>query len=277
MKLKFEDYERMVESVRKLTDFKPLVGIVLGTGLGNFIDNVDVKATIKYSEIPNLPKGTNLAHKGQFVFGYFNDIPCVFMQGRLHYYEGYTTEEVTRPIRLMGFLGIKHLILTNACGGINFNFHVGDFMLLEDHIDCFIPSPLRGENDDRLGPRFLDVTEPYDLKLVNEIYSKAKELNLPIQKGVYLQYPGPQFETRTLIKAFRTLGADTVGMSTVVEAIAAHHQNLKTIGISFISNLACGMSKEKISDEEVQVEAKKGEKNFTTLLGEAIKIVANDK
>ena len=196
------------------------------------------------------------------------------MQGRVHYYEGFDVEEVIRPIRLMGALGIKKLILTNAAGGINFDYKPGDFMLIEDHIDCFIPSPLRGENDNAIGTRFPDMSDPYNSVLVDKIFLKAKELNLPIHKGVFIQYPGPQFETKALIKAFRNMGADACGMSTAIEAVASNHMNIKTIAISFISNMACGIENKKITDEEVVIEAKKSEINFTKLLGEAIEIVS---
>lgn len=272
MNLNYDNYMQMVAEVRKKTDFKPLIAVTLGTGLGNFADNIDVKAIVNYDEITNLPLSTNPAHKGRFVFGYLDNIPLVLMQGRLHYYEGFTSEEATRPIRLMGFLGAKTLILSNAAGGINTSFKPGDFMLIEDHIDAFIPSPLRGNNDERIGPRFIDMSEPYNKDLINKIYVKAKELALPIQKGIYVQYPGPQFETKSLIKMFRGLGADACGMSTAIEAVASNHQGIKTIAISFISNMACGILNQKLSDEEVQVEAKKSENNLTLLLKETIKI-----
>ena len=274
MILKYNDYLKMVEKVREVTDFKPLIGVVLGTGLGSFIDKVDVKTSIYYKDIPNLPISTNPAHQGRYVFGYYKGIPCVFMQGRVHYYEGFDAEEVIRPIRLMGALGIKKLILTNAAGGINFDYKPGDFMLIEDHIDCFIPSPLRGENDNAIGTRFPDMSDPYNSVLVDKVFLKAKELKLPIHKGVFIQYPGPQFETKALIKAFRNMGADACGMSTAIEAVASNHMNIKTIAISFISNMACGIENKKITDEEVVIEAKKSEINFTKLLGEAIEIVS---
>lgn len=274
MILKHNDYLKMLEKVREIINFKPLIGVVLGTGLGNFIDKADVKASIYYKDIPNLPISTNPAHQGRYVFGYYHNIPCVFMQGRVHYYEGFESEEVVRPIRLMGMLGIKKLILTNAAGGINLEYKPGDFMLIEDHIDCFIPSPLRGENDNAIGTRFPDMSDPYNSVLVDKVFKKAKELNLPIQKGVFIQYPGPQFETKALIKAFRNMGADACGMSTAIEAVASNHMNIKTIAISFISNMACGIENKKITDEEVVIEAKKSELNFTKLLGEAIEIVS---
>ena len=241
MRLKYNDYIEMVKKVREITDFKPKIGIVLGTGLGSFVNRVDIKASIYYKDIPGLPVSTNPAHQGRFIFGYFDGIPCVFMQGRVHYYEGFEAEEVIRPIRLMGVLGIEKLILTNAAGGINYNFKPGEFMLIEDHIDCFMPSPLRGENDNQIGTRFPDMSNPYDENLVDKVFIKANEIGLPIHKGV--------------------------------EAVASNHMNIKTIAISFISNMACGIEKKKITDEEVVIEAKKAETNFVTLLGEAIKIL----
>lgn len=273
MKLKYNNYIEMAKKVREITDFKPKIGIVLGTGLGSFVNRVDIKASIYYKDIPGLPVSTNPAHQGRFIFGYFDVIPCVFMQGRVHYYEGFEAEEVIRPIRLMGVLGIEKLILTNAAGGINYNFKPGEFMLIEDHIDCFMPSPLRGENDNQIGTRFPDMSNPYDENLVDKVFIKAKEIGLPIHRGVFVQYPGPQFETKALIKAFRNMGADACGMSTAIEAVASNHMNIKTIAISFISNMACGIEKKKITDEEVVIEAKKAENNFVTLLGEAIKIL----
>ena len=273
MRLKYNDYIEMVKKVREITDFKPKIGIVLGTGLGSFVNRVDIKASIYYKDIPGLPVSTNPAHQGRFIFGYFDGIPCVFMQGRVHYYEGFEAEEVIRPIRLMGVLGIEKLILTNAAGGINYNFKPGEFMLIEDHIDCFMPSPLRGENDNQIGTRFPDMSNPYDENLVDKVFIKANEIGLPIHKGVFIQYPGPQFETKALIKTFRNMGADACGMSTAIEAVASNHMNIKTIAISFISNMACGIEKKKITDEEVVIEAKKAENNFVTLLGESIKIL----
>lgn len=193
------------------------------------------------------------------------------MQGRVHYYEGFESEEVVRPIRLMGALGIKKLILTNAAGGINFDYKPGDFMLIEDHIDCFIPSPLRGENDNAIGTRFPDMSDPYNAVLVDKVFIKAKELNLPIHKGVFIQYPGPQFETKALIKAFRNMGADACGMSTAIEAVASNHMNIKTIAISFISNMACGIENKKITDEEVVIEAKNPKSILQSYLAKQLK------
>lgn len=276
MAINYNDYLKMVEAVRKNTDFKPVMGVVLGTGLGDFVNSVDVKATIYYKDIPNLPVSTNPMHNGRFIFGYFKNIPLILMDGRVHCYEGFTSEEVIRPIRLMKFLGVKKLILTNAVGAINTDFKPGDFMLIDDHIDCFCESPLKGVNDEKIGTRFPDMSNPYSSEVQDKIYKRALELHLPVHKGVYLQYPGPQFETKALIRAFRTLGADTCGMSTAIEAVAANHAGIKTIAISFISNMACGILNKKITDEEVVEEAKKSGDNFKKLLAEAIEIFSGE-
>ena len=271
MALEYKDYLKIVDEVKKkITDFKPIIGVVLGTGLNDFASLIDVKGTIKYENIPNLKKSTNKAHAGEFIFGYLNDIPLVLMNGRIHCYEGYSSEEATRQIRLMALLGIKTLILTNAAGGINEEFNSGDFMMIEDQISTFIESPLRGQNIEEFGTRFPDMSNVYDQVLTNKIYEEAKKENLPIKKGVYLQAPGPNFESKSEIRAFKILSADACGMSTAIEAIVSNHMHVKTIGISFISNLACGLSSNEITDEEVQVEATKSKENLTKLLKLAI-------
>lgn len=276
MELTYQDYLTILKEIRQQTDFEPEIGVVLGTGLGNFANEIQVEKVIPYSQLSKMPKPTNSNHSGEFIFGYLNGIKVVLMKGRIHYYEGYSTQTCVVPIRLLGMLKIKTLILTNAAGGVNFSFNPGDFMMIEDHISAFVPSPLRGTNFEEFGTRFPDMSNIYDAELTQKIYQRGKELNLPMQKGVYLQFPGPQFESKAEIKAFRGLGADAVGMSTVIEAIASNHMNIKTVGISFISNLACGMSKRKITDEEVIEEAKTSEKNLITILKEAIQI-SHDK
>ena len=277
MGLSYQEYREMIDTIRQLTDFQPEIGIVLGTGLGNFAEEITIEKIIPYSMIPHMPKPTNSNHSGEFIFGYLNGIKVVLMKGRIHYYEGYETSDATIPIRVLGLLNISTLILTNAAGGINFSFHPGDFMMITDHISAFVPSPLRGQNFEEFGTRFPDMSNVYDEKLTESIYMRAKELGLPIQKGVYLQFPGPQFETKTEIKAFRTLGADACGMSTAIEAIVSNHMSIRTIGISFISNFACGMTKNIITDAEVIESAKINEKNFRQLLKEAITLAHHDK
>ena len=270
--MEYNVYLKMVNKVREITDFKPEIAIVLGTGLGEFADNIKIVSTINYKEIPNLPTSTNPDHKGRFVFGYFKDIPVVLMQGRLHCYEGFNSEEATRPIRLMHLLGANKIILTNAVGGINTKYHPGDFMIIDDHIDCFMPSPLIGKNIDEFGPRFPDMSNPYSSEINEILYKKVKEENLPVHKGVFIQYSGPQFETKALIRAMRTLGADACGMSTAIEAVVSNHMGMKTMAISFISNMACGILDKKITNEEVIEEANKSKERFTKLLSLAIEI-----
>jgi len=259
-----EDYERMVEAVRRRTDFSPRIGIVLGSGLGGFADELDVKARIPYGDIPGLPRATNASMAGQYVLGTYDSLPLILMQGRLHYYEGYTTEEVVRPIRLMKKLGIDTLILTNAAGGISYG--PGTLMLFKDHLSFLVPSPLIGPNDEELGPRFPDMSDPYDSKDRALILKKAREASLPVEEGVYMNFTGPQYESRAEIRAARTLGADACGMSTVSEAIAANHMGLRTLAVSLITNWCTGLGQGKLSDAEVVEAGKKNARNFTSLL-----------
>lgn len=273
----YEDYQLMLTDLRKITTFKPLIGAVLGSGLGDFANEIKVEAIVPYQELPGLPKSTNKVHKGQYVFGYLDDIPVVLMQGRLHCYEGYSSQEAVAPIRLMGLMGIKKLVLSNAAGAVNTNFHPGDLMLIDDQIACLISSPLRGPNIDEFGTRFPDMSEVYDQKDTDIIYEKAKKLNLPVQRGVYMQFYGPQFESKAEVRLARTLGADACGMSTAIEAIASSHMGIKTVGISLLANMACGITKKKITDAEVIIGANKAKNNVTLLLKEAIKELAYGK
>lgn len=252
--------------VRKKTDFKPVVSLILGSGLGDFAENIDVVKTIDYSEIKGFPVSTVKGHKGRFVFGYIDDVPVVCMQGRVHYYEGYDMEDVVLPVRLMKLMGAKTLVLTNAAGGINPNFKAGDLMLITDHISSFVPSALRGENIDLLGTRFPDMSNVYDLQLQNIITSVAEEKGIDLKKGVYLQASGPNFETPAEIKMFGTLGADAVGMSTACEAMAAVHAGMEVAGISLITNMAAGIQKNALTHEEVTETANKSSEKFTKLL-----------
>jgi purine-nucleoside phosphorylase len=276
MECSYKDYENLLKEVREKTDFKPLIGVVLGSGLGDLANDVKVVTTIPYKDIKGLPVTTNKEHKGQFVFGYLGNIPLVMMQGRLHCYEGYSSQEVVMPIRLMGMMGIKGLILSNACGGVNTSFKPGDLMLIDDQISCLISSPLTGANIDEFGTRFPDMSEIYDAKDTDALFRRAKELNLPVQRGVYMQFYGPQYESKAEVRMARTLGADACGMSTTIEAIASHHMGIKTLGIAFISNMACGITKEKLNDDDVIKEAAKAKKSVTILFKEAIKILGDD-
>lgn len=275
MKLTYEDYLKMMEKIRSLTDFVPKTGVVLGSGLDGILSEVKIIRTIPYTEIDKLPQSTNKAHKGCFVFATYNDIPLVFMQGRLHLYEGYTSEEVTSPIRLMKLMGIENLILTNACGGITYG--PGTMMLMKDHISCMVPSPLIGNNIDEFGPRFPDMSDPYSDKISDEIYSRALEENLPVSRGVYMQFTGPQYESRAEVQLAKRLGADAVGMSTAIEGIVSNHMGIQTLAIATISNWACGIKEGKLCDEEVLEAGKKIGPDFTKLLKIALTVLHHGK
>lgn len=248
----YEKLMRCYASVREKVDFKPRAALVLGSGLGNYGEQIKISQVLDYHEIEGFPVSTVPGHKGRFLFGYVDDVPVVAMQGRVHYYEGYPMTDVVLPIRLMKLLGAGILFLTNAAGGVNPEFSAGDFMLIKDQIASFVPSPLIGANLEELGPRFCDMSEVYDKDLQEIIRKTAKELGIPLQEGVYIQLTGPNFETPAEVKMCRTLGADAVGMSTACEGIAANHMGMKICGISCISNLACGLTDQPLSHQEVQ-------------------------
>lgn len=270
MNAAYEKLMKCYESVKAKVDFKPKVAIVLGSGLGDYADGIRVESTLSYHEIEGFPVSTVPGHKGQFIFGYVGEVPVVCMQGRVHYYEGYPISDVVLPTRLMKLMGAEVLFLTNASGGINPSFHAGDFMLISDHISCFAPNPLIGENMDELGTRFPDMSEVYDRKLQQVIEDAAKDLGIGLQKGVYLQLTGPSFESPAEIKMLRGFGADAVGMSTVVEAIAANHMGMKICGISCVCNLAAGMTANPLTHEEVQEAANNAAPLFKKLVTEAV-------
>lgn len=258
------------KSVKKKVDFQPEVALVLGSGLGDYVKNVKVEATLDYSDIEGFPVSTVPGHKGRFVFGYVKKVPVVIMQGRVHYYEGYSMDDVVLPIRLMKMMGAKVLFLTNAAGGVNENFHAGDLMIIKDQISSFVPSPLIGPNMDKLGVRFPDMSDIYDKELRRVIKKTAKDLDISLQKGVYLQLTGPAYESPAEVRMCRLLGADAVGMSTACEAVAANHMGMNICGISFISNLACGMTDQPLSHKEVQEAADKVAPLFEKLVTESI-------
>ncbi|MDD3278425.1 MAG: purine-nucleoside phosphorylase [Lachnospiraceae bacterium] len=266
----YEKLQNVYESIRERIPFSPKVALVLGSGLGDYAEHIQVDSVIDYNDIPGFPISTVPGHKGRFVFGKVGEAPVVIMQGRVHYYEGYCMTDVVLPIRLMYKMGAEILFLTNAAGGVNFDFSAGDFMLIEDQISSFIPSPLIGENLEALGPRFCDMSEVYDRSCCQVIEEAAKKLEIPLKRGVYLQLSGPAFETPAEVRMCRSLGADAVGMSTVCEAIAANHCGMKICGISCITNLACGMTEQPLSHGEVQETADRVAPLFRSLVTESI-------
>lgn len=266
-------YEKLIscyESVKARIDFTPKVALVLGSGLGKFAEEIEVVGRISYSDIDGFPISTVPGHQGQYVFGYIDKVPVVCMQGRVHYYEGYDITDVVLPIRLMGLMGAKILFLTNASGGINKDFSAGDFMLLTDHVSVFAPNPLKGPNIDELGTRFPDMSSVYDIVLQDIIENVAEDLNIELQKGVYAQLTGPSFESPAEIRMLAKLGVDAVGMSTVVEAIAANHMGMKICAISCVCNLAAGICEHALTHEEVQDAANKAAPLFKELVRESI-------
>ena len=268
-----EIYDKLIrcyESVGKRISFKPKVALVLGSGLGDYGNDIRIEDTLPYEEIDGFPVSTVPGHKGQFIFGYVKDVPVVCMQGRVHYYEGYPLSDVVLPTRLMHMMGADILFLTNASGGINLDFSAGDFMLITDHISCFAPNPLIGQNIEELGTRFPDMSSVYDRELCDLIRASAKDLGIKIKEGVYVQLTGPSFETPAEIRMLKSLGADAVGMSTVVEAIAANHCGMRICGISCVCNLAAGLSPNPLTHEEVQEAANAAAPLFKKLVTDSI-------
>lgn len=262
--------ERCVQQIREKTDFVPDVALVLGSGLGDYADSVKIVAEIPYSDIQGFPVSTVAGHDGTLIFCEIEGKKVVVMNGRVHYYEGYDIHDVVLPLRVTHLLGAKTVVLTNAVGAINADYSVGDFVLNVDYISSFVPSPLVGENVDKLGDRFVDVSDAFDEELNGIVEKVAGENNIPIHRGVMVQTTGPQYESPTEIKMFRSLGADTVGMSTVVETIAARHMGMRVCSVSCVTNMAAGMQ-EKISHEEVQSSSNDAAKRFAVLVSGLLK------
>ena len=266
-------YERLLKCYQCFKDkinFKPEVALVLGSGLGDYADTIRVEAVLDYHDIEGFPVSTVSGHKGRFVFGYVGDVPVVIMQGRVHYYEGYSMEDVVLPTRLMKMMGARVLFLTNASGSVNYDYKAGDFMMITDQISNFVPSPLIGPNEEMLGERFSDMSEIYRKDLCEIIRGAAADLQIPLQEGTYIPLSGPNFATPHEVKMCRILGGDAVGMSTACEAIAANHMGMKVCGISCISNLGCGMTDQPLSAEEVKETADRVAPLFKQLITESI-------
>ena len=266
----YERLQRCYKSIEDKIPFRPRLALVLGSGLGDYAERIEIEASIDYHEITDFPVSTVSGHKGRFVFGHIGTVPEVIMQGRVHFYEVYSIEEVVLPERLMHLMGAEILFLTNACGSANPAYQAGDFMLLTDHILYSVPNPLIGANAEELGVRFPDMSEVYDPALRKEIFACAKDLGISLREGVYMQFSGPSFETPAEVKMAHILGADAVGMSTACEAVAGRHCGMRICGISCISNLGAGLSEEPLSDEDVKVVANRVAPLFKKLVTEAI-------
>ena len=264
------------ESLRNITDFEPQIAVVLGSGLGGFAEEcVQVEQTVSYSEIDGFPISTVKGHKGCFIFGTVGGVKVAVMQGRVHYYEGYDVSDVVLPIRVLSLMGAKAAMLTNAAGGINKDFAAGDLMLIRDHVSLFAPNPLVGQNPEKLGVRFPDMSNIYDNELCDIILDSAKDLGLELKQGVYFQLTGPSYETPAEIRMLGALGADAVGMSTAAEAIAARHAGMLVCGISLISNLAAGISPTPLTHAEVQLAADEAAPRFRSLVAESIENISD--
>lgn len=269
-----EKLQRCLESVRKKTDFVPKIALILGSGLGALAEEIEIAAIVDYGEIEGFPTSTVPGHKGRFVFGSMDGVPVVIMQGRVHYYEGYEMRDVVLPTRLMKLMGAEVLFLTNASGGVNPDFSAGDFMLITDQIANFVPSPLIGPNLEQFGTRFPDMSEIYNKELRAVIADTAKELNIRLRQGVYIQLTGPNFESPAEVRMCRALGADAVGMSTACEAIAANHAGMKVCGISCVANLGCGLTENPLTHREVMEAADKAAPLFKKLIRSSVVHIA---
>jgi purine-nucleoside phosphorylase len=266
----------MLEKIKETTEFlkekgivNPEAGVILGTGLGALTSKIEIHLEIDYKDIPNFPVSTVEGHAGKLIYGEFGGKKIVAMKGRFHYYEGYSPEQIALPIRVLKFLGIRHLFLSNAAGGVNPTFQIGDIMIITDHINL-LPNPLVGQNDDRIGARFPDMSEAYDRSLIDKAVRIAGDNRISVRRGVYLGTSGPTFETPAEYKYFRTIGADSVGMSTVTEVIVARHMGLPCFAVSIITDLGFEGNIEYTTHETVQREAEKAEARMTILMTELI-------
>lgn len=262
----FSSAQSAVAHIRSLTPLTPRLGIILGSGLGNFASQVEDPTTIPYADIPHFPKSTVEGHSGKLVLGHIAGVPVAVMQGRVHAYEGYSLAEVTFPTRVLGLLGCRSLIVTNAAGAINTSYKQGSLVAISDHINLTGSNAAVGANEAKFGPRFFDMTAAYSPALRALAQTEAAKQNIPLAEGVYLAVLGPSYETPAEIRAFRTLGADLVGMSTVHEVIVARHMGIEVLGLSLVTNMAAGVLDEAINHEEVMETGRRVEQHFTSLL-----------
>jgi purine-nucleoside phosphorylase len=267
------DYESVTEAaayIRGRTAMEPRIGLILGSGLGGIVEHMTATEMIPYEDIPGFPASRVAGHAARLVFGYLGDQAIVAMQGRFHFYEGHSMRELCFPIFVLCRLGVENLIVTNACGGINAAFTPGDLMLITDHINLLGNNPLIGPNDERFGPRFPDMTEVYSKRLLRLADETAKRLEIPVRHGVYALFPGPCYETAAEIRAYRVLGADAIGMSTVPETTAARYLGMEVLGIACITNMATGIAASPHSHEEVLAVAEMSSRKLCALVEEII-------
>ena len=269
-----QDVRKCLDFIRSRTDFIPKAGLILGSGLGGFAEKLDpIICRIRFDEMPDFPVSTVSGHEGEFIMGYSGNVPVICMNGRVHYYEGYSPQEVVLPIRLMRAMGAEFLILTNAAGGINDNYTPGTLVMLKDHISLYVPNPLIGENDSEEGERFPDMSEVYDRKLRKQIEEAANSVNVFPERGIYCQLSGPSYETPSEIAFLERMGVDLVGMSTVMEAIAARHAGMKVCGISLVTNMAAGIKASGLSHEEVKEAGREAAPKFSRLITAALGVI----
>jgi purine-nucleoside phosphorylase len=266
----FAEAEEAAAFVRGRTKLRPVLGLVLGSGLGAFADSLGGAVRIPFAQIPHFPAATAIGHKGELVVGTAGDVPVAVLNGRVHFYEGYSPAQIVFPIRVLGRLGVKTLVMTNAAGSVNVNYKPGELMIVTDHVNYMGINPLIGPNDERFGPRFFDMSDAYDPKLQEIAERACSKVGMVVRRGVYIAFNGPSYETPAEIKAARTLGADAVGMSTVPEVIAARHMGIRVLAISCITNMAAGVIKKKLHHLEVLEVAEKVKAGLLDVLGRVL-------
>lgn len=271
----YEKIQEACQVIRKQWDRTPHAGIILGTGLGALVEQIDIQAEFDYSEIPHFLKSTATSHRGRLICGNLSGVPVVAMEGRFHMYEGYPLDQITLPVRVMKFLGANLLMVSNACGGMNPNFQAGDIMLIEDHINLMGANPLIGINDDRLGPRFPDMSQPYDRQLIRQALRIARKEDIVAHQGVFVAVSGPNLETRAEYRFLRQIGADVVGMSTVPEVIVAVHSSMRTVGFSVVTDMCLPDALEAADVSKIIAIANDAQPRLTTLLRSVLEFDAS--